>query len=165
MYNAIKNRNIEYDGLFFTCVKSTGIFCLPSCKAKTPFSKNVEFVSTTKEAKERGYRPCKRCHPTNGPFFSPAWVEKIEIYLAENLNRVVSDGELSKLVSLEITTIRRHFKNKHGISIKENHRILRLEKAKELKDGGTPIKEIPFLVGYQSVKGLKIAYKKHYGMI
>ncbi|WP_371806506.1 Ada metal-binding domain-containing protein [Candidatus Lokiarchaeum ossiferum] len=165
MYTAIKNKNMEYDGVFFTCVKSTGIFCLPSCKAKTPFSKNVEFVSTASEAKEKGYRPCKRCYPMNGPHFYPKWLEKIETYLANNLNRVVLDLELSNIVNLEISTIRRHFKNKHTLSLKEYHRNLRLEKARKLMQEGKTMKEIHPLVGYQSVKGLKLAYTKHLGIM
>ena len=51
------------DGVFFTAVKTTGIFCRPGCPARTPLPQNVEFFGTAREAMSAGYRPCKRCRP------------------------------------------------------------------------------------------------------
>lgn len=62
-YNFIGSKNIKYDGVFFTAVKTTGIYCKPSCSAKKPNSENVIFYDTKKEATENGYRPCKVCKP------------------------------------------------------------------------------------------------------
>lgn len=165
MYEKILINESEYDGKFFTCVKTTKIFCLPSCKAKTPFKKNVEFVSTTENALEKGYRPCKRCYPLNSPEYFPDWLETIEKYLAENLNRKLSDIELAELVNLDITTIRRYFKKKYIISIQEYHRLIRLDEAKRLVEKGINLNKVAFLVGYSSIKGFKLAFKKRFGDI
>ena len=62
-YNFIGSKNIKYDGVFFTAVKTTGIYCKPSCSAKKPNRENVIFYATKKEATENGYRPCKSCKP------------------------------------------------------------------------------------------------------
>lgn len=62
-YNFIGSKNIKYDGVFFTAVKTTGIYCKPSCSAKKPNRENVLFYDTKKEATENGYRPCKVCKP------------------------------------------------------------------------------------------------------
>lgn len=62
-YNFIGSKNIKYDGVFFTAVKTTGIYCKPSCSAKKPNRENVIFYDTKKEATENGYRPCKVCKP------------------------------------------------------------------------------------------------------
>jgi methylated-DNA-[protein]-cysteine S-methyltransferase len=62
-YNFIGSKNSKYDGVFFTAVKTTGIFCKPSCSAKKPNRGNVIFYDTEKEAMENGYRPCKLCKP------------------------------------------------------------------------------------------------------
>ena len=62
-YNFIGSKNIKYDGVFLTAVKTTGIYCKPSCRAKKPNRENVIFYDTKKEATDNGYRPCKVCKP------------------------------------------------------------------------------------------------------
>jgi DNA-3-methyladenine glycosylase II len=63
MVDAMLNSNSKFDGVFYTCVKSTKIYCLPSCKCKKPLLKNVEFVKSKEEAEKQGYRACKQCFP------------------------------------------------------------------------------------------------------
>lgn len=63
MYQAILNHEQKYDGRFLTCVKSTGIYCLPSCPARKPLLKNIRFLATEQEAIAEGFRICKRCRP------------------------------------------------------------------------------------------------------
>src|SRR3990172_7044854 len=63
MERAFYAQDASYDGVFLVAVKTTGIFCRPSCSAK-PKRENVEFFQTVREAIFAGYRPCKRCHPT-----------------------------------------------------------------------------------------------------
>ena len=62
-YNFIGSKNIKYDGVFFAAVKTTGIYCKPSCSAKKPNRENVIFYDTKKEATKNSYRPCKVCKP------------------------------------------------------------------------------------------------------
>ena len=64
MERAFLASDATYNGLFFTAVRTTGIFCLPACPARKPLPKNVEFFATVKDAVFAGYRPCKRCRPT-----------------------------------------------------------------------------------------------------
>lgn len=71
-YAAISARDARFDGVFFTCVRSTGIFCLPSCPSRTPRRDRVEFVPSAAAAVERGYRACKRCGPLTPPRAVPA---------------------------------------------------------------------------------------------
>jgi len=61
MYNALVNKDRTYEGIFYVGVKTTGIFCRPTCPARKPNIKNVEFFSSTKDALLSGYQPCKRC--------------------------------------------------------------------------------------------------------
>ncbi len=60
-YKFIGCRDTKYDGVFYTAVKTTGIFCLPSCKAKKPLEKNVIFYDTKDKAIKNGFRACKIC--------------------------------------------------------------------------------------------------------
>jgi AraC family transcriptional regulator, regulatory protein of adaptative response / DNA-3-methyladenine glycosylase II len=62
-YRAICARDPRYDGRFFICVHTTGIFCRPICPARTPLRKNVQFVETAEAALQLGFRACKRCRP------------------------------------------------------------------------------------------------------
>ena len=165
MYEKIRENDSSFNGSFFTCVKTTKIFCLPSCKARLPLKNNVEFVFSSSEAVKKGYIPCKRCHPLNDPFFNPEWVENVKSYLMENTNRRVPDTELAHLVNLDISTIRRYFKDQYGMLIKDYHRTIRLNKAKVLLSNGLKLTEVASLVGYQSIKGFKLAYHNQFGGI
>src|ERR1044072_864474 len=80
MLRAFQAKNAEYDGVFFTAVKTTGIFCRPSCPSR-PQPENIEFFGSIKDCLAAGYRPCKRCRPleTNGT--PPPWA-------AELINRI-----------------------------------------------------------------------------
>ena len=70
-------RDASYDGKFFVCVKTTKIYCLPSCKAKSPFQKNVIFLATREEAVAAGFRGCKRCESEFFPITQPPWLDSV----------------------------------------------------------------------------------------
>jgi AraC family transcriptional regulator of adaptative response / DNA-3-methyladenine glycosylase II len=63
LWQAVEARDPRFDGQVFTGVTSTGIYCRPSCPARTPKRENVRFFATTSEAREAGLRACKRCKP------------------------------------------------------------------------------------------------------
>src|SRR5262249_57464395 len=63
MYRALSSRDGSYDGLLYACVRTTGIFCRPTCHARKPKPENVEFAPTIQDALDRGYRPCRLCDP------------------------------------------------------------------------------------------------------
>src|SRR5262245_12837590 len=77
MQVAFLQGDATYDGIFFTGVKTTGIFCRPSCAARKPLPENVEFFTTAREALGAGYRPCQRCHPLEVNGRPPEWVEQL----------------------------------------------------------------------------------------
>src|SRR6201986_1937424 len=66
-YRAVQARDARYDGRFFTCVKTTGIYCRPICPARPPKLENCTFVPTAAAAQAAGYRPCLRCRPESSP--------------------------------------------------------------------------------------------------
>lgn len=71
-YRALKSRDARFDGRFFTCVSSTGIYCRPVCPARLPLLANCRFVASAAAAQEAGFRPCLRCRPECAPG-APAW--------------------------------------------------------------------------------------------
>ena len=66
LWNAVVSRDTSGTGDFFYAVKTTGVYCRPTCASRRPLRKNVEFFATTAEARAQGYRACKRCRPDEG---------------------------------------------------------------------------------------------------
>lgn len=92
-YRAIDGRDPRFDGQFVTAVRSTGIYCRPSCPARTPKASNVTFYDTSAAAHEAGYRACKRCLPEAVPG-TPAWNVRSDV--AGRAMRLINDGVISR---------------------------------------------------------------------
>ncbi|MFS0911669.1 DNA-3-methyladenine glycosylase 2 family protein [Microbacterium sp. 179-I 3D2 NHS] len=92
-YRAINARDTRFDGQFVTAVRSTGIYCRPSCPARTPKPENVTFYPTSAAAHEAGYRACKRCLPEAAPG-SPAW--NLRGDTAARAMRLISSGVVER---------------------------------------------------------------------
>jgi AraC family transcriptional regulator of adaptative response / DNA-3-methyladenine glycosylase II len=92
-YRAIDARDTRFDGQFFTAVRTTGIYCRPSCPARTPKAENVTFYETSAAAHEAGYRACKRCLPEAVPG-TPAWNLRSDI--AGRAMRLINDGVINR---------------------------------------------------------------------
>jgi AraC family transcriptional regulator of adaptative response / DNA-3-methyladenine glycosylase II len=92
-YRAIDARDTRFDGQFFTAVRTTGIYCRPSCPARTPKAANVTFYETSAAAHDAGYRACKRCLPEAVPG-TPAWNVRQDI--AGRAMRLINDGVVNR---------------------------------------------------------------------
>ncbi|WP_440710569.1 DNA-3-methyladenine glycosylase 2 family protein [Herbiconiux sp. YIM B11900] len=92
-YRIILSRDARFDGQFITAVRSTGIYCRPSCPARTPKPANVTFYETSAAAHEAGYRACKRCLPEAVPG-TPAW--NLRDDLAARAMRLIGDGVVER---------------------------------------------------------------------
>lgn len=92
-YRAIDARDSRFDGQFFTAVRTTGIYCRPSCPARTPKASNVTFYETSAAAHDAGYRACKRCLPEAVPG-TPAWNVRQDI--AGRAMRLINDGVINR---------------------------------------------------------------------
>ncbi len=84
MYSALVNKDSNFEGIFMVGVKTTGIFCRPTCTARKPKPENVEFFSTAHEALMSGYRPCKVCSPLNYKGTAPEWLKPLLDEINEN---------------------------------------------------------------------------------
>src|SRR5262245_17010933 len=115
MERAYLRSDASYDGIFFTAVRTTGIFCHPSCRARKPLPSNVEFFATVREALFAGYRPCKRCHPTHPPGTAPAWVTRLVDTVEGEPDRRLHDGDLRRL-GVDPARARRYFLQHYGMT-------------------------------------------------
>src|SRR5438128_10500932 len=77
MYRALVSRDTSFEGIFFAGVRTTGIFCRPTCSAKKPARTNVDFFATPSEALHGGYRPCLRCQPMDPRARPPRLIEQL----------------------------------------------------------------------------------------
>src|SRR5690349_24357774 len=92
-YRAVKSKDRRFDGVFYTAVRTTGIYCRPSCPAITPKPKNVTFFPSAAAAQQAGYRACKRCLPDATPG-SPEWDLAADV--AGRAMRLISDGTVER---------------------------------------------------------------------
>ena len=88
-YQAAASKDARFDGVFCTAVRTTGIYCRPSCPAITPKRSNVTFYPTAAAAQQAGYRACKRCRPDASPG-SPEWNVRSDV--AARAMRLIADG-------------------------------------------------------------------------
>ncbi|RBY79588.1 DNA-3-methyladenine glycosylase 2 family protein [Geodermatophilus sp. TF02-6] len=92
-YRAVASRDARFDGWFVTAVATTGIYCRPSCPARTPLARNVTFFSTAAAAQGAGYRACRRCRPDAVPG-SPEWDVRADV--VARAMRLIADGEVER---------------------------------------------------------------------
>ena len=84
IWQAILSNDSAYNDQFYYAVKSTGIFCRPSCKSKPPKKENVRLFRTAEQAQSAQFRPCKRCKPTNERLPDDEWISLVTEYIDRN---------------------------------------------------------------------------------
>jgi len=131
-WRAVEEKNREFDGAFYFAVRTTGIFCRPSCPSKTARRQNVSFFITTTEAEKAGFRACLRCKPKNEYFPGPA--AELVIKAFQILRSGEFDGptveELSRQLAVTSGHLQKTFKTVLGLTPKEIVDMMRLEEFK-----------------------------------
>lgn len=163
MYKAIVEKDTSFEGVFFTAVKTTGIFCRPSCTARKPKLENVEFLKTSKECILKGYRPCKVCNPLKTINQTPIEFQKIIDELSENPMLKFKDSDL-KLKGIEPSQIRRWFLKNHGITFQAYQRMFRINSAFKKIKNGESITSTAFDTGFESLSGFSDSFKNIFGV-
>jgi AraC family transcriptional regulator of adaptative response / DNA-3-methyladenine glycosylase II len=157
-YRAIDARDTRFDGQFFTAVSSTGIYCRPSCPARTPSPANVAFYLTSAAAHEAGYRACKRCLPEATPG-TPEWDLRRD--LAGRAMRLITDGVVDRegvdglAAQLGYTTrhVHRLLVAELGAGPLALARARRAQTARSLLVGSDlPLAQVAFAAGFGSVR-------------
>lgn len=166
MWKAISENDTSYDGIFFYAVKSTGIYCRPSCKSKIPKRENVCFFNTAQQARDAGFRPCKRCRSDLSDY------QPIK-EIAEKAKRVLEDsfrkryGLNQELRHLGISQRRMAeiFKDEYGVTLSEYVGNLRLMEAKRLlSDTNSDIIDIAYSVGFGGLSSFYRFFKNGTGL-
>lgn len=157
-YRAIQSRDPRFDGWFVTAVRTTGIYCRPSCPAITPKPANVEFFLAAATAQANGYRACKRCRPDASPG-SPEWNTRADV--VGRAMRLIADGLVDREGVAGLAA-------RLGYSERQVHRLLvgevgsgplalaRAQRAQTarilIETTSLPITDVAFAAGFQSVR-------------
>jgi AraC family transcriptional regulator, regulatory protein of adaptative response / methylated-DNA-[protein]-cysteine methyltransferase len=148
-WRATLSRDVRADGSFVLAVRSTRIYCRPSCPARRPLRRNVVFFRTREEAENHGYRPCRRCRPNEiaGPV---ALVERACRELTQVNDEGVRFAALATKLVTTPATLRRAFLQVTGLRPREVAQTLRLERFKKMLREGKSIAEALYETGYGS---------------
>lgn len=162
-------RDAAFDGLFFTGVRTTRIYCRPICPVRPARSENVLFFPSAAAAERAGFRPCLRCRPETAPG-SPAWNgtrstvgRAMRLIEAGFLDRA-SVSDLAEKLGIGPRHLLRLFLRHAGATPSEVAATRRIQAAKRLIDGTKqPLAEIAFAAGFGSVRRFNDAFRATYG--
>src|SRR4030088_3112295 len=148
-WQATLARDSRADGSFVLAVRSTHIYCRPSCPARRPLQRNVTFFRTREEAEKEGYRPFLRCRPIeiSGPV---ALVQRAASHLAESSEEGVRLGVLARTLGTTQATLRRAFLRVTGLKPRELAEALRIKRFKAMLRAGKSIADALCEPGYES---------------
>ena len=163
MYQALVNRDSQYEGVFIAAIRTTGIFCRPTCGARKPKAENVEYYPDTRAALAAGYRACKLCRPMELAGATPAWIQSLLEEVEADPGLRLKAADLRRR-GLDPTRVRRWFQKHHGLTFSAFLRLRRLNRAFELLQEGETVTQTALAGGYASTSGLNIGFKNVTGL-
>jgi AraC family transcriptional regulator, regulatory protein of adaptative response / methylated-DNA-[protein]-cysteine methyltransferase len=161
-YAALTERNPEYEGVFYVGVRTTGVFCRPTCPARPPKRENCEFFADAQQAMLASYRPCKRCRPLSHPNQTSEVVRLLVEAVEREPDRRWRDADFDAL-SVHASTARRQFKKRFGMTFVEYARARRLGAAFKAIRSGERVIMAQLDAGYESGSGFRDAFAKLMG--
>lgn len=166
-YKAVLAHDTRFDGVFFTCVKSTGIYCRPICRAVVPKEENCIFVGAAAKAEKMGYRPCLRCRPELAPAVLKSKnnsAGRLAAHIDETLLVDETLAHSARRFNISVRHLRRQFEEQFGVEPKQYLTTRRLLFAKRLlQDTAMPTMQVAYASGFGSPGRLTINMQKAYG--
>jgi len=161
-YQALLDKKTEYEGLFFVGVKTTGVFCRPTCPARKPKFENCEFYETAQQALLASFRPCKRCQPLSHPNYVSELIQTLVKAIEDNPEKRWKEQDF-KALSIDTSTARRQFKKRFGMTFVEYARARRMGLAMKQIRSGKAIIDAQLSTGYESSSGFRDAFSRIMG--
>lgn len=163
-WQAILQNDVAYNDIFFYAVKTTGIFCRPSCKSKAPNRENACIFQNAEQALAAGFRPCKRCKPTGERLPDKEWVALMTEYIDHNYMVPLTLETLAEVCHGSPYHLHRTFKKVKGITPVDYIQQKRIAKASEyLLTTEQAVAEIALRVGLPNTSYFITLYKKKTG--
>ncbi len=148
--NAVLERDTNYDGLFVYGVKSTGIYCRPSCPSRRPKPDNIELFDSPEEAEAAGYRACLRCEPSVYHNPNEVFVEKIINYITTNLDEKLTLEKLAEEFNVSKYHLQRTFKSILEMTPRQYIESKRIERFKKKIRNGENVDSAMYGAGFSS---------------
>lgn len=161
-YQALIGKKSEYEGIFYVGVKTTGVFCRPTCSARKPKFENCEFFETAQQALLAAFRPCKRCRPLSHPNHVSKLVQILVEAVEKNPSHRWKDRDFRAL-SVDESTARRQFKKRFGMTFVGYARARRMGLAMKHIRAGESVIEAQLSTGYESSSGFRDAFSRIMG--
>jgi AraC family transcriptional regulator of adaptative response/methylated-DNA-[protein]-cysteine methyltransferase len=151
-WKPLAERDASADGSFVYGVTSTGIYCRPSCPSRRPRADRVRFFDTTTEAREAGFRACKRCRPDTVGLAQPGVeaVRRASAYLAVHADQSVTLGHLARVAAMSPHHLQRRFKAIVGLSPREYQAAVRAGRLRSSLRDGRDVTTAIYEAGYGS---------------
>lgn len=161
MWEKIIACDSSYDGLFFTAVKTTKIYCRPSCKARKPKQVNVKFYLTIPEVEQAGFRACKRCQPERDQSPQTALITNVMLFLVEHHKQKLVLQDIATHVRVSPYYLERLFKQTTSETPRTYLEKIRVDKAAHLLTTSELTNlEICYEVGFQSPSNFYKAFRQ-----
>lgn len=161
-YKALIAKDIGYEGVFYVGVKTTGVFCRPTCTARKPKFEHCEFFETAEQALLASFRPCKRCRPLSHPSQVSDLVRDLVNAVEANPEKRWKDYDFQKL-SVDASTARRQFKKRFGMTFVAYARARRIGLSMKQIRGGQSVLDAQISAGYESGSGFRDAFSRIMG--
>lgn len=149
-WQAVLARDLQADGVFVYAVRSTGIYCRPSCPSRRPQRAQVSFFEHANAAESAGYRPCRRCVPQESVAPSSNLVQQVCSYIEAHLDEALTLQRLSEEIHMSQYHLQRVFKQKMGITPRQYVDACRVKQFKTLLRSGAPVTGALYDVGFSS---------------
>lgn len=164
-WQVVQAKDAKFDGAFFTGVRTTGIYCKPSCPAKTPKRENITFFASRTEAENSGFRACRRCKPNEENVVNPnvELVRNVCDFLKANSDDSISLELLGAKLNVSASHLQRTFKQTLGVSPKEFADREKLENFKK-QVGQTDVTTALYDSGFGSSRALYEKANANLGM-
>src|SRR5664279_1481928 len=162
MFRAYERHDPSYEGVFWLGVRTTGIFCRPTCRARTPKRENVEFFAAPGDALHAGYRPCMKCRPLDHSRKPPPIVARLLREVEREPGRRYRDADLTAF-GIDPSTARRQFKRYCGMTFQAYQRARRMGLALTDIRKGKTLLDSQLDQGFESGSGFREAFARIVG--
>ncbi len=162
MYRAVVAHDASFEGIFLVGVATTGIFCRPTCRVRTPKRENVEFFASPSDALHAGYRPCRRCQPLDSGRSAPPLVRQLLAAVEDDPAGRLRDVDLARR-GIDPSTARRTFRRYCGMTFHAYHRARRMGLALAGVRQGKSILDLQLDHGFESGSGFRGAFNRLVG--
>ncbi len=175
-YQVLIARDARFDGRLFVGVTSTGVYCRPICRVRTPLQRNCRFFETPAQAEAASFRPCLKCRPEIAPGAGLPWSvmdasRTLARQAAQELNAQAASGEAASLAALAAKLgvsdrhLRRIFAAEQGVTPMQYLQTRRLLLAKQLlTDSALPVAQVALASGFRSLRRFNAAFAQQYRM-